>query len=433
MQIHSGIIRRGIACLAFSVLVVIPVFAGGQGEAASPAPGSQVEISFSTWLGLQEVSRDMMEEIVERFHAQNPNIRVNLVGVPFENQLQQTMIAASGRNLPDIIHLVPSWVPPLYEMNALSDLTPLLSQSEFEDIQAGYRDAGTIDGDLVYTPLQNGSIVVLANRDLLRRAGLPEAIPETWDDFKEAVRRISALGDDVYGFGMRTARAGNSAFWFLPILYGHEGTFEDADGNINFNTPGTIDAMEWLSEIGTQNQTPIGMGIPEVRTLFAQGNVGFIFDGPWMKGVMRSITGRGEEVDDEYIVGPMPRNPDGSRFTIANDHVLAISSTSPNKDAAMEFIRFLTMDEEITTFHYENMGAIPGYNSLASNQIYQDDPYIMTFIESAEFASGNPSKNPNFTAALEELASGMQEVLLGGDPAEVTAAVERSMQAVYDQ
>lgn len=433
MDNFKGVIRRGVAIGILSTLLVFSVSAGGGQEAASPALGAPVEISFSSWLGLQEVSRDMMEEIVRRFHAENPNIRVNLVGVPFENQLQQTIIAASGRNLPDIIHLVPSWVPPLYEMNALADVSSLLTSSELEDLQTGYRDAGTINGDLVYTPLQNGSIVVLANRELLRRAGLPEAIPDTWDEFREAVRRISALGSDIYGFGMRTARAGNSAFWFLPILYGHEGTFEDTDGNIDFNTPGTRRAMEWLSEIGTQNQTPIGMGIPEVRTLFAQGNVGFIFDGPWMKGVMRSITGRGEAVDDEYIVGPMPRNPDGSRFTIANDHVVAISSTSENKEAAMEFIRFLTMNESITTFHYENMGAIPGYGSLVSNPIYQNDPYIRTFIESADFASGNPSKNPNFTAALEELAAGMQEVLLGGDPATVTAAVERSMRVVYDQ
>jgi multiple sugar transport system substrate-binding protein len=417
-------------CLLMILTPLLTVSAKGQEEAGAAAP-KIAEITMSSWLSLQDVSKEMMDEIVSRFNAENEGITVTMQGVPFENQLQQTLIAAAGKNLPDIMHLVPSWVPPLHAQNALADLRPLLTESEYQDIQSGYREGATIDGKLTYVPLQNGSIVVLGNKNLLKQAGLTEEIPETWAEFKTAVDKISSLGKDIYGFGARTAKASNSAFWFIPVLEGHNGTFEDADGNINFNTPGTVEAMKWYNKLGTQNQTPIGMGIPEVRTLFAQGKVGFIFDGPWMKGVMRSITGRGEAADDEYIVGLMPKDADGNRFTIANDHSLAIAQSSPNKEAAMDFIRFLTMTEEITKFHYEKMGAIPGYTSLLADPIYQNDPYTKVFVESAMFASANPSKNPSYTAALEELAAGMQDVLLGGDPVKVTAEMDKNMADIY--
>ena len=417
-----------VVLLAIFLLLPMCLFAQGTQEKADET----IEISMSTWLSLQEVSKDMMTDIVSRFETTHPNIKVNMIGVPFENQLQQSIIAASGKNLPDIIHLNPKWVVPLDAQNALADLKPLLTAAEYQDIQAGYVESGTIDGELNCVPLQNGSIVVLANKALLKQAGLGEEIPETWAEFKDAVTKISALGDDIYGFGARTAKASNSAFWFMPVIIGHGGTIEDASGNIAFNNPGSVAAMEWFREIGTKNMTPIGMGIPEVRTLFAQGKVGFIFDGPWMKGVMRSITGKGEAVDDEYIVGLMPKGVDGSRFTIGNDHVLAIARDSKNKEAAMEFIRFLTMDKEITKLHFNTMGAIPGYVSMLSDPMYQNDAYVKAFIDSAEFASANPSKNPKFTAALEELAAGMQEVLLGGNAAEVTARMNKNMKAIYE-
>ena len=416
-----------VCLLVLFMMLPMSIFAQGNQEKAEEV----IEISMSTWLSLQEVSKDMMTEIVSKFEATHPNIKVNMIGVTFENQLQQSIIAASGKNLPDIIHLNPKWVVPLDAQNALADIQPLLTGAEYQDIQAGYIESGTIDGELNCVPLQNGSIVVLANKALLKQAGLPEAIPGTWDEFKEAVRKISALGEGIYGFGARTAKASNSAFWFMPILIGEGGTIEDSNGNINFNTPASVAAMDWLYEIGTKNMTPIGMGIPEVRTLFAQGKVGFIFDGPWMKGVMRSISGKGEAVDDEYIVGLMPEGTNGSRFTIGNDHVLAISKTSKNKEAAMEFIRFLTMDKEITQLHFQTMGAIPGYTSMLLDPLYQQDAYVKAFIDSAEFASANPSKNPKFTAVLEELAAGMQEVLLGGDPKTVTAKIDKNMKAIY--
>jgi multiple sugar transport system substrate-binding protein len=433
---NKGVSRKKQLVLSLIIIGIlvgtIPVFAGGQADQTESSE-QVVEVSMSTWLSLQDVSKEMMATIVQRFEEQHPNIKMKMIGVPFENQLQQTIIAATGNNLPDIIHLTPSWVLSIQAMGALADLKPLLTTEEYNDIQAGYREAATFDDKLTYVPLQNGSIVVLANKELLRKAGLPEQIPETWEDFRIAVDKISALGDDIYGFGARTVKAANSALWFMPVLFGHDGTFEDTNGEIAFSSPGTLASLEWFHRLGTFNQTPIGMGIPEVRNLFAQGKVGFIFDGPWMKGVMRSLTGRGEAADDEYIVGPMPKKADGTRFSIANDHVLSISSTSKNKEAAMEFIRFLAMDPEITKFHYENMSAIPGFASVASNSMYQEDPYVRAFIETAEFASANPSKNPNYNAALEELAAGLQEVLLGGDPATVMANTEKRMKDVYAQ
>ncbi len=152
-----------------------------------------------------------------------------------------------------------------------------------------------------------------------------------------------------------------------------------------------------------------------------------------MKGVLRSITGLGEDADDDYIVGLFPKGVDGNRYGIGNNHVLAVSSKSKHKKEAVEFIKFFTHDPDITKFHYEKMGAIPGYQSLLDDPLYSNDSYAKAFVDSAAFSDCVPSKDPNFNAALEEMAAGLQEVLLGGDAAEVAEKLDTKMKEAYGQ
>jgi len=414
------------------------VFAGGQGEDDQASGSEQMDqevttIRMSSWLGLQEVSKEMFAEIVERFEEENPDINVEMVGVPFEQQQQQMMVAVSGGNAPDIMHFVPMWLTPFVDMGAVAPISDLMTDEQLTDIPQILVDQLSFDGSLYAVPLQNGAINVLGSKELLNRAGLPEQIPETWEDFSAAVEAITDLGDNIFGYGARTAKTSNSAFWFFPVMWGHGGQFENEAGEIVFDNAGTLEALQWYKEIGQTKQTPIGMGIPEVRNLFAQDRVGFIIDGPWMKGVMRTASGIGEEVDDDYVVGLMPKAPDGNRYTIANHHILTVASQSENKEEAMRFIEFLIWDPEITALHNDRMGAIPLMKSLVEDPRYQDDPFARSFIEAAEIANPLPSKHQNFAPSLEFVANTFQESLLGGDAEQAMNSAADSIRTLYNQ
>ena len=410
-----------------------PAAPAAEKPAAAPVVEKPVTLRFSSWLGMEAASKEAIETMVRMFEAKNPRIKVELIGIPYEQTQQQTFVAVSGGNAPDVIHLVAQWGPPLASMGALVDLKTFYSQAEMDDIPRAALQAGMFKDTLATVPWQLGSIAVMGWKSVLAKAGLKEQIPDTWPEFKEAVRKASKASDGVYGFGARTSKDSNSAYWLFPVMWGHGGEFEDAQGKIVFNNPGTVAALEWYKEIGTGKQSPVGMTVREVRNLMPQNKLGFIFDGPWMKGIFRSLSGLGEAVDDDYIVGSFPKAADGKRYGIGNDHVLSVSKQSKLKQEAAELVKFLTQDEAVTKMYYQKNGAVPTYKKLLADPLYANDPYAKAFIESAEFANSVPSKNPNFSAALEFVANAMQQSLLGGDPAKSAEAAHQSIKTLYKQ
>ena len=432
--------KKIVLVLSLLVICTALLFAGGQGE--QPAAEAETEagaaeekaqLRFSSWLNMEGASKATIEHMVAEYQKEYPNVDVELIGIPFEQTQQQTMVAVAGGNPPDLIHLVAQWGPPLGSMGAIVDLHQYYSEDELDDmVQAAYQD-GLFEDKLITVPWQLGAIAVMGWKSVLQDAGLEAEIPDTWDAYKDAVAASSKPGEGVYGFGARTSKSTNSAFWFFPVMWGHGGEFEDEDGNIVFNNPGTVDALEWYKEIGEQEYTPVGMGVREVRNLMGQGKVGFIFDGPWMKGIFRSITGEGEAADDMYVTGVFPKAPDGNRYGIGNNHVFAVSEQSKVKQEAVDMIKFFTQDETISKYYYDKNGAVPTYKSLLDDPLYQNDPFARAIIASAEIADSVPSKNPNFTAALEFVATAMQDALLGGDPAAAAKTAENSIKTIYKQ
>ena len=175
--------------------------------------------------------------------------------------------------------------------------------------QAQYTQ-GVYDGKLLAVPLDLGTIVCLGWKPLLKAAGLPLRIPDTFEEFKEAVAKISALGPDIYGFGCRTFKNSNSGYWFFPPMWGHGGKFEDENGKVIFNNAGVVAALDWYKEAAAKKHIPLGVDVRESRMYWAKERVGFIFDGPWMRGVTRKLTGWDDaKADGSYVIGPHAQGP----------------------------------------------------------------------------------------------------------------------------
>jgi ABC-type glycerol-3-phosphate transport system substrate-binding protein len=421
---------RTIALTLLMILLLTPVF--GQGGAEKSDKSEITTIKMSTWLATEGASRDTMMYMIEEFEKANPTVKVEMINIPYDQTPQQMTVAATSRTLPDVIHLNPMFSSPLASMGVLAELSSFYTEEELQEIPEAARNAGMFDNELLTVPWQIAPIVVLANKEVLTKAGLPLEIPKDWDAFFDAVEQISELGDEYYGIAARTATGSNTGFWFFPVLWGTGGSFEE-DGKIVFDSTETRKAFDFYRELGLKKMSPSGMSIPETRNLFAQNRVGFIFDGPWMKGIIRSASGLGEDADDMYIVGEFPEAKDGKRYGIGNNHVLAVSQTSKNKEASVELIKFLTQDPEITKYYYNKMGAIPTYASLLEDPLYAEDPFIEPFIRAAEYSDNLPSTNPQLGGALEEISIGLQEVMLGADPAVVVPKVENAIVEIFEQ
>ena len=406
---------------------------GAAGEAAPSADG-KTTIVYQNYHSAEAASRAVIEAMVELFEQEHPNIEVELLPLPYEQTLQQTVISASSGTMAYVVQLVPLWTPPLVELGALEPLDSYFSTSFFEEIPRAAYESGVIDGTTYTLPGLLNIVTVWAWKPLLEEAGLEPVVPDTWDEFKEASRKISELGADIYGFAARTNNTQNSAFWMFPVIWGHGGQFVDDQGNIVLDQgTGYADALDWYHTIVATGQSPNSLGVREIRNVFVQGKIGFIFDVSTVPGIFRSISEQGEAIDDDIIVGLLPEAPDGNRYGIGNDNIYGIAASSDSKQEAATFIEFMTSDPEAVRIYYERLGAFPTRKSLYDAPFYQSQPYFSEIAAMAEFATSLPSKSTEFGNALDIMANAMQEAILGGDTIEISRETAEAVRDVYGE
>jgi len=179
---------------------------------------------------------------------------------------------------------------------------------------------------------------VFINKELFRRAGLPERAPEDWEEMREFCRKIDELGPQYKGLMLN---AGISASWnLMNFLWsaGGEAVEEIAPNEWRavFNTPEAVDAYLYyyeLTEIDrTVNRASVALTPQEMERI----------------GMMFRYIGDTINFDpSQWAFGLVPRGPTGQRGSEINSSILGIFSgvTDPAKQqAAWEYIKFFTSD-----------------------------------------------------------------------------------------
>lgn len=402
----------------------IAIIAAGVSLVATAAYAQdETELHYAGWINLYPHHAAAVGAIEEGFEQKFPNVDWVLNDVPFDQALKQATVASLAGNAADNIHLIAGWVPALHDIGALEPLNDYFTEEEWAQIADSSLESVTFDGQIMAMPWVPGPIVMFYNRNLMEQAGLdPDAPPQTWPELMAAAKAICALPDvdgaPIYGIALRTARNPNSAQWTIPIIYGHGGDVVDDEGNLTFDTPEVAAAYEWVKELTDSGCSPSGFTIDETRNTMAAGRAGFIFEGPWGRGLFTNLSG-GEITtapDGDIWAAPMPANADGERRTIGNPHEITISAGSEHKDLAAEFIRHVVFDPEITTSYFEASSQLStGSMDLLTSGAMGEDAYTQVFVEALPHTVDNPIKSPKFYAVMDDLVVALQSIIQGGD------------------
>jgi multiple sugar transport system substrate-binding protein len=246
--------------------------------------------------------------------------------------------------------------------------------------------------------------------------------PQTWPELAEQANKICALpardGAPVYGIALRTQRSPNSAQWMIPIIWGHGGDLHDAKGDITFDTEGTRAAFAWIQDLVKSGCAPAGFSIDETRNTMAAGRAGFIFEGPWGRGLFDNLSGgkMTTSEDGDIWVAPMPAGPDGARMTIGNPHEIAIYKGSKEKELAAEFIRYVNFDPAFTDAYFKASQQLStSAMDLLTSGDMGNDAYTQVFVKALGDTVDTPIKSPKFYTVMDEVAPALQAIIQGAD------------------
>ena len=276
----------------------------------SIAQDDEIELTFVTWIGAEDAYVDDLAAMIAAFEEQHPNVTINSQVVPFNQSLDQLLVMSLGGTPPDVSMAHVTWVAPLAEAGVLAPLNDVLPN------QDDYYEAGLqgkmIDGTLWAAPWAPSPIILYYNKDLLEQAGY-DAPPSTWDEMIEMSYAIAALGTDeegntIYGNGISSAPIAGAGYFFLPWIWNHGGEYLDEDGNVAINSAETVAAFEQVQQLFDDGVVPSGVEIRDLRNLFAQGLVGFHWDGEFGVPIFEGLSPLGADFADHYGIMQVPGN-----------------------------------------------------------------------------------------------------------------------------
>ena len=183
---------------------------GSQGNSESPAPGGETggsssgTVELNLWSfnvgGFAEASN--WEPIIAAFNEQNPNIKITVTPINYQDGDQKLTSAITAGTGPDIIFEGPERIVGNYAREGLMvDLSDLW-ETGGSDIAEGISSVSQLDGTYYMYPLSVAAHCMAINYDVFEAAGALQYIDEetrTWttDNFvkaMEAVRDAAAAG-----------------------------------------------------------------------------------------------------------------------------------------------------------------------------------------------------------------------------------------------
>jgi raffinose/stachyose/melibiose transport system substrate-binding protein len=327
----------GIAGLGAASLLAACGGSGGGG-------GGRATVRLWTWYTQQQ---DIFPRLISEFEAAHPNITVeNRMFGDTNSYLPALQAAVAGGDPPEIF--APHVLALQYGTAGVSaDLTAELGSDFTADFFDSTNQEYTEDGKQYALGWMAQTFGIFYAPALLQQAGVGE--PETWDDLMAASLAVQQRTGKI-GTLFANNPGTNGLDLFLPMLtqITDDPTFvlklDKLSDGITWEHPAVVEGlgvMDRLVRGGTFQDGINATQTSQAEQLLYTGQAAMLFMGSWVPQDFAQQAP--PEFASSYKVMQTPAMRPGGKHWCANQAGagLAVSATSPNKDAALEFVRFL--------------------------------------------------------------------------------------------
>jgi arabinogalactan oligomer/maltooligosaccharide transport system substrate-binding protein len=298
-------------------------------------------------------------QIVANYQKANPNVTVNMLAIPFDQIFTkwETEVAAGGG--PDMFTVPNDNLGTEVRANLIAPIDDLVAGKLDQVSKAGVAGM-TVGGKIYGVPGIIKAVALYYNKSTVSNP------PKTTDDLLNLVKG----GKKLVLFSGGAAPYFN--FGWFPAF---GGKLTDDKGKCIADQGGFADAMQFLLDLktaGADFESDTGKG----ATLFEQGQVDMVVDGPWMLGDYKKNLG------DKLGVAPMPTGPKGPSTPLSGVDGWHINPNSKNKAAAVDLALYIFGKDGLKV--YADVAGDPPVRT----DVATADPLVKAFADAA--AGGFP-------------------------------------------
>lgn len=356
------------------------------------------------------------EEAAAAFEAANPGTDIQIEVVPWDVLLQKLTTDISAGANADLSIIGTRWLIDFVKEGIAAPLDDYMDEEfrgRFIDV---FLSPSVLEGRTYGLPIAASARAMYYNLELFERAGI-DSPPDTWEELVEAARKISALGDDIAGFGLQGS-AIETDVYFYYAFWAHGGELVTADGRSGLDSPAGVAAAKLYKQMIDEGLTQPGVTAftrEDVQNLFKQGRVGMMITAPFLASQIA-----GEVPDLRFGVAPIPAGPEGKRGTYGVTDSIIMFENSQVKDTAWAFLDMLfTTDWRVRFTAGE--GFLPVQKEEAAAPEFAGNEVLKAFTDLLPEARFAPVI-PGWEEIAERTSVALQRIYLGQGEIEATLA-----------
>lgn len=343
------------------------------------------------------------KQLIERFNAKYPNVKINYQSVPFGEAQNKFKTAAEAKTgAPDILRAEVAWVPEFASLGYLYALDDTTLMKDHADYLETPMSSGMYEGKTYGVPQVTDSLALLYNKAILEKAGVTQP-PKTWVELKSAAQTIKKkTGKD----GLFINAGG---YFLLPFIYGEGGDLVDpAAKKIVVNSEQNVAGIKIAQDLvksGAAVKPPSNDSYGTMMTLFKDQKVAMIINGPWEVNNIRTAEKFGGV--ENLGIAAVPAGSARAGAPVGGHNYVIWSGMPQSKaDAATAFVEFMSSAES-QAFLAEELGLLPTRKSAYALDNVKNNPIISAFKPVVDAAVARPwiPEGGKFFGPLDQMAT----------------------------
>ncbi|WP_044495969.1 ABC transporter substrate-binding protein [Nesterenkonia massiliensis] len=323
------------------------------------------------------------EGIVELWNEQNPDTPVRIEALPEgagQREQHSLVLQAEGDDF-DILAVDVVWTGEYAENGWVESLEGVRDEIEAVSL-AGPLESAQWGGELWAAPYNSNGAMLVYRTDLV------DTPPTTWDELCEVALQVQDE-TDIGGLTAQGARYEGLVVNWLEYFWSAGGELYNEDQTeVAFDVELATEVLEWMAEANESGCFAPGFNTAQeddARNEFQQGNAVFQRNWPYVYALLEEDGG---EASENFEIAPLPTFTGEGTISALGGYNNAVSAFSNNKEAATDFVVWLSTDEEVQRTLAE-VGSVPPtmasvYDDLA------DDPVMSLLGDILEEARSRP-------------------------------------------
>ncbi|MCI6885444.1 MAG: sugar ABC transporter substrate-binding protein [bacterium] len=365
--------KKAISLALTAAMALSLAACGGSGSTASSAASTET-VDPSTASGTLKVmlseeptEGDAFSTVLHKWAEETGN-EVEIMVIPYDDQLTKFPLMAKNKDLPDLIsttrltHLYP---------DEFTDLSEYIDPAIFDQNALQIISQDYTSDRAICLPQQFTITNVFYNKTAFEAAGIEApTVDDRWtmDEVYDAARKLQESGAVKYGMAMDASRAR-----YDNLMYMNGGSLVEKDGDsfkVTVDSEQNIATLQAFIDANNEGILPkaiwAGGSSDNPGDYFKNGDVGIYFSGSWNYNTFRS-----DITSFEFGVMPSPVGSEGGS-AILGGAGLAVPAEAAHRDLAVNFLQWFYTEDNFAYYLSLDKGL-----SGVKNVSYQpDDPVI---------------------------------------------------------